>query len=206
MGLHSVRHLAIFLLVAAPVLGGLADAWVGNRAAFNRHDPPGGSEAAPVPGKIRIGLNAMMLAALLAFALARVHFVVGRQAETEAARFPAAAVAFLSTHRPPGPLFNYYDWGGYLIWKLYPGVPVYIDGRADLYGDAFMDSFARTYDLTNHWEAPLESWQIRTVLVPPSAPLASVLGSRAGWKQIYADPQAVILTKGISTFGQSTRK
>jgi hypothetical protein len=206
MGLHSVRHLAIFLLVAAPMLGGLADAWVRNRAAFTRHDPPGGAEAAPAPRKIRRWLNAMVLAALLAFALARVHFVVGRQAETEAARFPAAAVAFLSTHRPPGPLFNYYDWGGYLIWKLYPGVPVYIDGRADLYGDAFMDGFARTYDLTNHWQAPLESWQIRTVLVPPSAPLASVLDSGAGWKQIYADPQAVILTKGISTSGQSTRK
>jgi hypothetical protein len=206
MGLRSVRHLAIYLLVAAPILVGLAEAWVENCAVLHRHDPPGRSETAPVPGKIRMGLNALLLAALLAFAMARVHFVLGRQAETEAARFPAAAVAFLSTHRPPGPLFNYYDWGGYLIWKLYPGVPVYIDGRADLYGDAFMDSFARTYDLTNHWEAPLESWQIRTVLVPPSAPLASVLGSRADWNQIYSDPQAVILTKSISTFGQSTRK
>ena len=206
MGLHSVRHLAIYLLVAAPILAGLAEAWVGSCAAFDRHDPPGRSEAAPVPGKIRMGLNALLLAALLAFAMARVHFVVGRQAETEAARFPEAAVGFLSTHHPPGPLFNYYDWGGYLIWKLYPGVPVYIDGRADLYGDAFMDSFAETYGLTNHWEAPLESWQIRTVLVPPSAPLASVLGSRAGWSQIYSDSQAVILTKGISTFGQSTGK
>jgi hypothetical protein len=208
MGLHSVRHLAIYVLVTAPILGGLADAWAGNSAAFDRHDPPGRSEVAVAPGKmkIRIWLNAILLAALLAFALARVHFVVGRQAETEAARFPEAAVAFLSTHRPPGPLFNYYDWGGYLIWKLYPGVPVYIDGRADLYGDAFMDSFAQTYDLTNHWEAPLEAWQIRTVMVPPSAPLATALGSRAGWRQIYSDPQAVILTESISTFGQSTRK
>ncbi len=206
MGLHSVRHLAIYLLVAAPILAGLAEAWVGSCSAFNRPDPPGRSQAAPVPGKIRMGLNALLLAALLAFAMARVHLVVGRQAETEAARFPEAAVGFLLTHHPPGPLFNYYDWGGYLIWKLYPGVPVYIDGRADLYGDALMDSFAQTYGLTNHWEAPLESWQIRTVLVPPSAPLASVLRSRSGWSQIYSDPQAVILTKGISTSGQSTRK
>lgn len=206
MGLHSVRHLAIYLLVAAPILAGLAEAWVASCAAFHRHDPPNRSERAPVPGKIRMGLNAILLAALLAFAMARVHFVVGRQAETEAARFPEAAVGFLSTHHPPGPLFNYYDWGGYLIWKLYPGVPVYVDGRADLYGDAFMDSFAQTYGLTNHWEAPLASWQIRTVLVPPSAPLASVLRSRAGWSQIYSDSQAVILTEGTSTSGQSTRK
>jgi hypothetical protein len=206
MGLHSVRHLAIYVLVAAPILGGLADAWVGNWAAVRRHDPPDRSEVAPPSGKIRTGLNAVLLASFLAFALARIHLVVGRQAETEAARFPAAAVAYLSTHRPPGPLFNYYDWGGYLIWKLYPGVPVYIDGRADLYGDAFMDSFAETYHLTNHWEAPLEAWQIRTVIVPPSAPLAAALASRAGWQQIYSDPQAVILTEGISTSGQSLRK
>jgi hypothetical protein len=205
MGLHSVRHLAIYLLVAAPVLGGLAEAWVANLAAFERQDSPVPPEK-PAPGKIRRGLNAILLASLLGFALARVHFVVERQAETESARFPAAAVAFLSAHRPPGPLFNYYDWGGYLIWKLYPGVPVYIDGRADLYGDAFMDSFAATYNLTDHWEAPLASWQIHTVLVPPSAPLATALGSRAGWRLLYSDPQAVILSEGTSTSGSSIRK
>ena len=39
-------------------------------------------------------------------------------------------------------MLNHYNWSGYFIWKLYPDYRVYIDGRADLYGDGFMSDFA----------------------------------------------------------------
>jgi hypothetical protein len=42
-------------------------------------------------------------------------------------RYPAGATAFLAAHHVNAPLFNTYEYGGYLIWK---GFPVFIDGRA----------------------------------------------------------------------------
>jgi hypothetical protein len=89
---------------------------------------------------------------------------------------------------------NHYNWGGYLIWRLYPEYRVYIDGRADLYGDSFLDEFAESYYLKQHWREPLRKWGIRTVFLPRDAPLVTALLSTPGWEKIYIDSQAVILT------------
>ncbi|MGH9536566.1 MAG: hypothetical protein ACRD3H_01510, partial [Terriglobales bacterium] len=58
-----------------------------------------------------------------------------------------------------------------------------------------MDQFAATYYLTDDWKMPLRQWGIRTVILPPDAPLITALKSGNEWKQIYADPQAVILSR-----------
>jgi hypothetical protein len=50
-------------------------------------------------------------------------------------RFPAGGVAFLRQHNIRGPLFNTYEYGGYLIWQ---GERVFIDGRA-LSEEVFQD-------------------------------------------------------------------
>jgi len=42
--------------------------------------------------------------------------------------YPTQAVAYLEAHPCPGNVFNSYNFGGYLIWKM-PNQPVYIDGR-----------------------------------------------------------------------------
>jgi hypothetical protein len=101
-------------------------------------------------------------------------------------------VAFLQRHPASGPIFNHYDWGGSLIWKLYPTTPVFIDGRADLYGGLFHD-FADAYELKGSWRQILECWGIRTVIVPPDSALAAGLESAPGWAVIYRDSQAMIL-------------
>jgi hypothetical protein len=91
---------------------------------------------------------------------------------------------------------NHYNWGGYFIWKLYPDYRVFIDGRADLYGDAFMDDLATTYYLQgNSWRDLLGKWGIRTVILPPDAPLIIALQAQPDWETIYSDKQAVLLTR-----------
>ena len=44
-------------------------------------------------------------------------------------RYPTGAVKFLKAHRIAGNMLNPYDWGGYLIWALYPDYKVFVDGR-----------------------------------------------------------------------------
>ena len=44
--------------------------------------------------------------------------------------YPARAAAFDESRGYGGPLFNDFNWGGYLIWRL-PGLPVSVDGRTN---------------------------------------------------------------------------
>ena len=45
-------------------------------------------------------------------------------------RYPAGAADFLLAHHVNGHIFNTYEYGGYLIWRLWPGQQVFIDGRS----------------------------------------------------------------------------
>jgi hypothetical protein len=190
--LRSVRHIPIYALVAIPILSATANAWL--------EESRMGSLLKLRPASVshrKMWVNAILLAGVVAFMLARLSYVVRQQSNAEAEKFPAAAVSFIAAHRPPGPILNHYNWGGYFIWRLYPEYEVYIDGRADLYGDAFMDELASIYYLKGSaWRGSFEKWGIRTVLLPPDAPLVTALTALPDWKEIYADNQAVILTRG----------
>jgi hypothetical protein len=188
--LRSVRHIPILMLVLVPVLARLAEAWL-QQGGAGRLLQAGQSQ----PSKRIVMTNVMVLLAFAAFAQLRVRQVVRTQEETEARHFPKAAATFLIHEHPPGPILNHYNFGGYFTWKLYPQYRVFTDGRADVYGDRFMDDFAATYYLTDDWKMPFNRWGIRTLILPPDAPLITALRLNQDWQQIYADSQAVILTR-----------
>jgi hypothetical protein len=187
--LNSMRHIPIFVLVAAPVLADLGQGWIEQRDWSSLLQP-----AAATTG-VKSALNLLLVAFMLGFVLVRVALVVKRQPQLEAKQFPSAATEFLAVHHPAAPLFNYYDWGGYFIWKLFPHYRVFIDGRADLYGDDLMDAFTHTARGEDDWSEALRRYQVRTVVVPPASGLAGVLRANSKWEQIFADPQAVIFTR-----------
>ena len=189
--LRSVRHIPVFALIAVPVLSELIDGWWEER---------GYSLLPRVETSSRKQVfNLVVLAGVLVFLGMRIKTVGDRQPQTEVEHFPASAVAFLARARPPAPIFNHYNFGGYLIWKLDPEYKVYVDGRADLYGDQFLDDFARTYYVTvADWGKSLERWNIQTVMLPPDAPLVAALKLSGTWTEIYSDTQAAILTRAAS--------
>jgi hypothetical protein len=189
--LRSVRHIPIYALVAIPIMCAMVQACLQEREVTKWFE----SKQLPMtPAKTLI--NAVLLASFLAFVVARVRYVSRQQADMEAKELPAAAASFIATQHPPAPMLNHYNWGGYFIWRLHPEYRVYIDGRADLYGDAFMDDLATIYYLRgDSWRTPLDRWGIRTVVLPPDAPLTTALEALPDWKTIYADKQAVVLTR-----------
>jgi len=181
--LCSIRMMPLFVLIAAPLVSLRLGDWPTSRSRRS------GPRLASAPL-----LNAAIVLAMAVFVCVHTARVIQRQPQAEVQCFPARAVAFLQTHSPSGPIFNHYDWGGYLIWKLYPGTRVFIDGRADLYGKPLLDQFANTYQFKGDWQQPLQEWRIDTVLVPADSALATGLRSSPGWTVAYEDPQAVVLT------------
>jgi hypothetical protein len=189
--LRSVRHIPLYALIAIPLLGAMVTGWLQEHGVTKRFES---KPRLMTPAKACV--NALLLTGFLAFTVVRVRYVTHHQAEAEAKDFPAAAVSFIAAQRPPAPILNHYNWGGYFIWKLYPEYRVYVDGRADLYGDAFMNDLASTYYLSgDSWRNPFEKWGIRTVILPPDAPVTTALRALPDWKVLYSDNQAVILAK-----------
>ena len=45
-------------------------------------------------------------------------------------KFPDGAVKFLKDHNVSAPMFNIYEWGGYLLWAAWPQEKTFVDGRA----------------------------------------------------------------------------
>ena len=172
--LASIRLIPLFVLIAVPAH--LPSAW---QLASD------GWPSATSSARISTWLNAAILLAMAVFASIHIAQVIQRQPQAEAELFPSGAVAFLQHHPPSGPIFNHYDWGGYLIWKLYPSTPVFIDGRADLYGQQLFHDFADAYQFKGRWQQILQRWHIQTVIVPPNSALATGLQSAPGWIVSY---------------------
>jgi hypothetical protein len=179
--LCSIRMIPFFVLIAIPIISKRLGTW-----------PRPSSLSHPRPSSRRFALNAAIVIAMLVFAAVHVFQVFHRQSQAEKDHFPSGAVAFLQAHPPSGPIFNHYDWGGYLIWRL-PSTRVFIDGRADLYGP-LLDQFADTYRFQGAWQQNLRNWNITTVFVPPDSALATGLRNSPEWHISYEDQHSVILT------------
>ncbi len=184
--LRSARHISIFAIVAAPILAEQVEHLVRARLAV----PP------PRVTRGSVLVNGLILVLFVVASGARIVAVMNNQSNVERARFPAAAVDFLQTHAARGALYNTYAWGGYLIWRLYPQMQVFIDGRADVYGDAFIEGvYLQVYRGGDNWRAILDQYAVDFVLLEPSAPLVAHLARDPQWQRIYADAQAVLFQR-----------
>ncbi len=131
------------------------------------------------------------LAALLAvFGVGAVVSAAQAKYQPPAFHSPAAAVDILK-QRGAKRIFHDAVFGGYLISR---GIPVFIDGRAELYGEQFvMDSFrAMSLKDVNVLYRILKDYQIDAVLLKPDAPAALLLDHLGEWTRLYGDKYAVL--------------
>ncbi len=145
---------------------------------------------------IKLGMNGSLVLLVTMLIVLGVYRAWGEQNKTEVEQFPAAATDFINARKLPQPILNDYDWGGYIIWRLYPDYKVYIDGRADVYGDQILTSFFNTYEGRPGWSELLDHDGIQTVVIKPNVPLASLLRvASSNWTSLYEDKQAVIFIR-----------
>lgn len=90
-------------------------------------------------------------------------------------------------------ILDSYHLGGYLIFRR---IPVFIDGRSDMYGDAFMEKYIKATMLngpnSNDLEKLLQEYRIDSTLLAPGTPAVVLLDHLPGWQRVYADSIAVV--------------
>lgn len=135
----------------------------------------------------------------LVVALALMLFLIARNTdfnmqgldEAISSEFPVKAVNFLRQSPQRAPLYNTFDWGGFLSWYM-PDYPVAIDGRTDLYGDDLDMSFFRSENGDASYVNDPYLNEAGVILLPKAKPLANVLSGDQRFKKIYEDRLAVI--------------
>jgi hypothetical protein len=120
------------------------------------------------------------------------------QLETNVARtYPVRAAAFIEDQAAAGPLYNYFDWGGYLIWRL-PRLPVSMDGRTPVHGVTRILRHVDTWHGAPGWRADPELAGARIVIGPRDLPLTSLLRLDQRFTVAYEDregPAVVFVAK-----------
>jgi hypothetical protein len=102
---------------------------------------------------------------------------------------PANALASVSTTLRTQPVLSAYDFGGYLIFE---GVRPFIDGRTDMYGDAFMKNYDAVMKPDRRaLSTTLVHWRIAWTILPPG-PAAAMMDRLPGWHRTYSDRFAVV--------------
>jgi tetratricopeptide (TPR) repeat protein len=157
---------------------------------------------------------AVVMLAALAFARSvdlvtnRYYFDVVTDSATSGAGlswwFPERAAEFIERENLPGEIFNNYNAGGYLIWRLGPLRRVYIDGRDTLYGAARGQQYrqlTKTPPDSALWEQEASRYNINTTLLSVArydgiqfVRLKDFCNSRV-WRPVYLDEVAAVFVR-----------
>lgn len=152
--------------------------------------------APPALGRqVLAGLGAAVLGGMVLWGLGD---PAGRVREQLRVRYPVEAADFVKQQGWPGPLYNDYNWGGYLMWQL-PALPVAMDGRANIHGEERLERTAATWRGRPGWDADPDLCAARVVIAEARSPLAALLRLDPRFELAYQDPVAVVFVSRTGT-------
>jgi len=190
--LRSGRNIPFFSLVATPLFAEHLWEWLKTQLWASGFIATVESGKRSIP---RIAINSLIIVVALVFCGLAAQRAAAEQPSVEEQEFPKAAVEYMKQQRLSQPIFNEYTWGGYLIWRLYPNYHVYIDGRADVFGEKLVAEFIHVNDGKPRWRELLQQYGAQTVLVKSDSAIASLLAEDSGWQKVFEDKQAIILVR-----------
>jgi len=149
-----------------------------------------------LPEKVTRTVNVLLLILLTAAALVKISIPLQADQIQNALEqsLPVDAVSYLEENPSLGRLFNSYNWGGYVLWRLYPDYKSFVDGRTDLFDDEILGEYLQAWRADEGWEDIFAHWEIQVVLLETNAPLTGALDD-SGWETAYQDAMAVVMVR-----------
>jgi hypothetical protein len=181
---RAVRNVAPFLLLAIPAASRLLG------ADFRLRLPGRPAATSRAPGAAdRPRLNAVLLAAFTLVELVGVSAAWAAQAPRLGWR-PMSKAAIEAVASCPGPLYNRYYDGGYLIWFV-PQQRVFVDSRQDPYPPTLLlDQIA--IEEGGPYRPIFDRYGMRSAFLPAQAPLVAKLRAD-GWRVVHLDERWTVL-------------
>ena len=111
--------------------------------------------------------------------------------EYDPQRYPAKALGLLRSGRDSR-IFTDDEWGDYLVYQLYPGHKVFVDGRSDFYGQNFEQKYMDVMNVRYDWEQYLSQYKVDTILLSTKTALAGAIKESRHWRTVYDDTVAIV--------------
>jgi len=200
LSLVSGRNISIFAIVASPLIAEAITSWIAdlrtNDVEWIRRYASRFSRLCSdvdvmerIPRLHLVSGAAIWLAGSLLYAPAPpLRF----QSHYDTAAFPVRAVDELQRRNLTGHIFSTDDWSGYVIYRLYPTVRVFLDGRSDFYGPVLGEEFSDIVGAKAGWDDHLKKYGVDTLLLPSNSMLSVAMKGSARWSCIYDDGVAAI--------------
>jgi hypothetical protein len=206
LSMKAIRHIPFGVITLAPLLalalsdGVLAklELWWQRSRIRNRYQKTAG-RGQQLGSKVYV-MNWLMLCASLLLALvywptlARQHMEAGNEF------IGWKAVDFVVSRGITGRVFNEYGFGGLMIYRLDPAQKVFIDGRSDAYGAAFVREYLKIFLGQEGWEQAFDRYEIDYVVCARNAPIRQLLLQRGDFVSVYKDEFNSVLVKRIPRF------
>ncbi|MFH1907529.1 MAG: hypothetical protein ABIL11_09155 [Chloroflexota bacterium] len=196
MALYTSRMLPLFAITAAPIAAEIYANWMRNA----KHLKNLSALETRVQQVERSTSGILWLIAI--FSLVVLLFASGQSIDAEkkgnvfdSEFFPVDAAAWLKSNPQNDRMFNAFDWGGYLLFELWPDQQIFMDGHTHIYGEALTREYEQVITLDKGWEEILGKYQVQLVIMPEDSELVRQLESQADWQVIYADSTTVILQR-----------
>ena len=187
------RNIGPFALVAAPVLSRHGGRVLERFGLVLSSRPPRAARMRVVLGAVNWGILLIVVMLDVVKVQQPLSDVFNEQLESET--LPAGAVEWIEMNHPEGKMFNHYNWGGYLIYRLWPDYPVFVDGRTDLYGDEILTDYVEIQRSGPHALSLLDEYDVSFVLTQTGDALSSLLDCRDDWQMRYEDQIATIWSR-----------
>jgi hypothetical protein len=191
LSLFIARTIPLFVIAAAPILAEATRNALTRFQAWTRIEQRFVELQTPLRGAV------WPLAALLAAAFligAHYHITQNSISRFDPQIFPVRAADWLLEHPQQGNMFNDFNWGGYLLYRLWPLQRVFIDSQTDFYGEQLVRDYQQIITAKPGWDQRLIQYRIEWVMIPFEAPLAQALRA-GGWQELYEDTTTVILRR-----------
>jgi hypothetical protein len=108
--------------------------------------------------------------------------------------YPVGPVAYIHEHKIKGPIFNDFNWGGFLIYAL-PDMPVVIDGRTNVHGQDEISHSQATWELQPGWSKNPYLANANVVLANSGAALTQELYRDPRFNAVFSDPVSVLFVR-----------
>lgn len=211
MTLQSERHITLAVIVIAPIIAGqltnLTSEIIG-WAAQGEETRSKALRAARSWYRSTMAINRQLTGgscylAALAFVVAAANTSLADKIFSprfDANRFPVNAVDFIQKTNPPGNLYASDQFGGYLIYRLYPQYKVFVDGRNDFYRQGPVLDEAEAIELVKpNWQDLLDQYSVRWMLLKRGEALAQIAVLSCNWTSVYEDSISQVLIRQVST-------
>lgn len=196
LGLKSGRHVMLAGICGAPLIAwSIERALVFIKSRVSFFAPPPASPKSGADARSREVINALAAGAVAVALIVQAWRIVSPQAQRAAIlrRYPVGVVAYLEKVHPPDVrLLNRYDWGGFIIER--GRLKVFIDGRAEVYGEEQLARYGSIIHLQPGWDRELDSLGVNFVLMDPNTPLVTALRAK-GWTEVARDSVGTLLRR-----------